>query len=157
LPHCVIVPHLETDRVLRRLGIVPISFSGRAIFERTLTMAKAARGKTASKRSTSPIGRKGPRKANPKYKRNNREPWTAADVRTLKQLAKANTPTGVISLKMGRTEIAIRGKAQREGISLAPTNRSPYNRRKTTAASRKSTARKPAARAAASRRKSAKR
>jgi len=36
----------------------------------------------------------------------------------------------VIGLKLGRTEIAVRGKAQREGISLRPTNRSPYNRRR---------------------------
>jgi hypothetical protein len=35
----------------------------------------------------------------------------------------------VISLKLGRTPIAVRGKAQREGISLMPSNRSPYSRR----------------------------
>jgi hypothetical protein len=51
-------------------------------------------------------------------------------VRKLRQLAKGNTPTGVISLKLGRTPIAIRGKAQREGISLKPANRSPYSRRR---------------------------
>jgi hypothetical protein len=92
-------------------------------------MAKSAR-KAAWMRPGSPIGRKGPRKANPKYKRNMREAWSTQDVRTLKQLAKDNTPTGVISLKMGRTPTAIRAKAQREGISLGPPNRSPYNRRK---------------------------
>ena len=32
------------------------------------------------KRPGSPIGRKGPRKANPKYKRRAGEPWTAAEV-----------------------------------------------------------------------------
>jgi hypothetical protein len=95
-------------------------------------MAKTAR-KAAWKRPGSPIGKKGPRKAHPKYKRNMREPWTREDVRTLKELAKGNTPTGVISLKMGRTLTAIRGKAQREGISLKPANRSPYTRKKTTA------------------------
>jgi hypothetical protein len=115
-------------------------------------MAKAARGKTEWKRPGSPIGRKGPRKANPKYKRNSREPWTPADVRALKQLAKANTPTGVISLKIGRTVIAVRGKAQREGISLMPANRSPYNRRK-----KPDAARKPARAAASRGRQSAKR
>jgi hypothetical protein len=47
----------------------------------------------------------------------------------MRRLAKNITPTGVISLKMGRTETAVRGKAQREGISLRPLNRSPYNRR----------------------------
>jgi hypothetical protein len=82
------------------------------------------------KRAGSPIGRKGPRKANPKYKRKLGEPWTASDVRELRSLAKQNTPTGVLSLKLQRPESAIRSKAQREGISLKPTNRSPYTRRK---------------------------
>jgi hypothetical protein len=85
------------------------------------------------KRADSPIGKKGPRKANPKYKRHQQEPWTDAARRELRKLAKANTPTGVISLKMGRTVPAIRSKAQREGISLAPSNRSPYNRRQKSA------------------------
>jgi len=98
-------------------------------------MAKTAR-KAAWQRPGSPIGKKGPRKANAKYKRNMREPWSRDDVRQLRQLAKGNTPTGVISLKIGRTETAIRGKAQREGISLAPANRSPYNRRAKTTARR---------------------
>ena len=94
-------------------------------------MATAARRRTASwKRPGSPIGRKGPRKANPKYQRNTREPWGRADVRMLKQLAKENTPTRVIGLKLGRTETAIRGKAQREGISLRPVNRSPNKGRR---------------------------
>ena len=99
-------------------------------------MAKTAR-KAAWRRPGSPIGKKGPRKANPKYKRNMREPWSREDVKQLKELAKGNTPTGVISLKMGRTPTAIRGKAQREGISLGPPNRSPYNRRAKTAGRRK--------------------
>ncbi|MFC7696340.1 hypothetical protein ACFQX9_06360 [Bradyrhizobium sp. GCM10028915] len=47
----------------------------------------------------------------------------------LKQLAKGNTPTGVMSIKLQRPVAAIRSKAQREGISLRPVNRSPYNRR----------------------------
>ena len=84
----------------------------------------------AWKRPGSPIGKKGPRKSNPKYKRRSREPWSAQDVRQLRSLAKGNTPTGVISLKLQRPPAAIRSKAQREGISLKPANRSPYNRRK---------------------------
>jgi hypothetical protein len=80
----------------------------------------------------SPIGKKGPRKANPKYKRRSREPWTPQEVRQLRSLAKDNTPTGVISLKLQHPPTAIRSKAQREGISLKPANRSPYNRRKRT-------------------------
>jgi hypothetical protein len=88
---------------------------------------------TASwKRPGSPIGRKGPRKRNPIYKRKSREPWSKDDVRQLRTLAKANTPTGVISLKLQRPPAAVRSKAQREGISLRPINRSPYNRRRRT-------------------------
>jgi hypothetical protein len=84
----------------------------------------------AWKRPGSPIGRTGPRKANPKYKRKLGQPWSSEDVKALRTLAKGNTPTGVLSLKLQRPEAAIRSKAQREGISLAPANRSPYNRRK---------------------------
>jgi hypothetical protein len=86
--------------------------------------------KQSWQRPGSPIGRKGPRKANPKYKRRSGQPWEAAELRELKALAKQNTPTGVMSLKLERPVSAIRSKAQREGISLRPTNRSPYNRRK---------------------------
>jgi hypothetical protein len=101
-------------------------------------MAKQA----AWKRPGSPIGKKGPRKANPKYKRRMGEPWSADDLKALKTLAKENTPTGVISLKLQRPLSAIRSKAQREGISLGPANRSPYNRRKTASTARKASGRK---------------
>lgn len=82
----------------------------------------------AWKRPASPIGKKGPRKANPKYKRREREAWDDRELRQLRSLAKGNTPTGVISLKLGRSPHAVRSKAQREGISLGPANRSPYTR-----------------------------
>jgi hypothetical protein len=81
------------------------------------------------KRQGSPIGRKGPRKANPKYKRRSGEPWENREIKQLRSLIRQNTPTGVISLKLRRPEGAIRSKAQREGISLRPANRSPYSRR----------------------------
>lgn len=84
----------------------------------------------AWKRPGSPIGRKGPRKANPKYKQRSHERWEADEVRELRSLARANTPTGVISLKLRRPMGSIRAKAHREGISLRPINRSPYSRRK---------------------------
>ena len=48
------------------------------------------------------------------------QPWTTQEVRELKTLAKRNTPTGVMSLKLERPENAIRSKAQREGI-FTPT------------------------------------
>ena len=92
-------------------------------------MAKTQTAKK-SQRQESPIGRRGPRKANPKYKRRSGEPWERDEIKQLKTLAKDNTPTGVISLKLQRPPAAIRSKAQREGISLRPTNRSPYSRRK---------------------------
>jgi hypothetical protein len=87
--------------------------------------------RAAWKRPGSPIGKKGPRKANPSYKRRSRQPWSTADIRMLRQLAKGNTPTGVMSIKLQRPVAAIRSKAHREGISLKPVNRSPYNRRTT--------------------------
>jgi len=64
-----------------------------------------------------------------KSTRNSGKPWTPADVKNLKQFAKGNTPTRVIGVKLGRTEAAIRAKAQEIDLSLKPTNQSPYNRR----------------------------
>jgi hypothetical protein len=61
---------------------------------------------------------------------NNGQSWTSADVKQLEKLADHNTPTRVIGLKMGRTPAAIQQKASQEGISLEPTNQSPYNRQK---------------------------
>ncbi len=56
--------------------------------------------------------------------------WAPTDVKQLEKLAAGNTPTRVIGLKLGRTEDAVRNRASQEGISLKPTNQSPYNRRK---------------------------
>jgi hypothetical protein len=61
---------------------------------------------------------------------NYRREWTQQQVRQLEQLAAGNTPTRVIGLKLERTEKGVRAKASEEGISLRPTNQSPYNRRK---------------------------
>ena len=61
---------------------------------------------------------------------NSGKPYTPADVKQLKQLAKENTPTRVIGLKMQRTPEAVQQKAAQENISLKPTNQSPYNRQK---------------------------
>lgn len=54
--------------------------------------------------------------------------WTPAQNTHLKQLAKGNTPTRVIALKMGRTAGAVQAKAQDLNISLKPVNQKPYNR-----------------------------
>lgn len=64
-----------------------------------------------------------------KYDRNAGKRWTRADEAKLEQLARENTPTRVIGLKLGRTEAGVRAKAQDFGVSLKPTNQSPYNRR----------------------------
>jgi len=61
---------------------------------------------------------------------NHGKPWTDKQIAQLEKLAAQNTPTRVIGLKLGRTEDAIYAKASEKGISLKPTNQSPYNRRK---------------------------
>jgi len=64
-----------------------------------------------------------------KYNRNSGKEWTSQEVSNLRSLAKGNTPTRVIGLKLGRTENAVYAKASEKSISLGPTNQSPYNRR----------------------------
>jgi hypothetical protein len=56
--------------------------------------------------------------------------WTKEEVKTLKDLARQNTPTRVIAIKIHRTPRAIQSKARDEKISLAPWNQKPYNRQK---------------------------
>lgn len=65
-----------------------------------------------------------------KYIRNAGKQWTPAEEKQLKSLAKDNTPTRVIGLNLGRPEGGVRNKASELGISLRPTNQSPYNRKK---------------------------
>jgi hypothetical protein len=65
-----------------------------------------------------------------KYVRNAGKPWTPAQEGQLKKLVKENTPTRVIGLKLGRPVGGVRGKASSLGVSLKPTNQSPYNRKK---------------------------
>lgn len=61
---------------------------------------------------------------------NNGKAWTAGQLAQLSQLARQNTPTRVIGLKMQRTPAAVQSKASSAGVSLKPTNQSPYNRTK---------------------------
>lgn len=65
-----------------------------------------------------------------KYIRNAGKEWTPGEVKQLKSLSKDNTPTRVIGLKLGRPEGGVRNKASELGVSLRPTNQSPYNRKK---------------------------
>ncbi len=62
--------------------------------------------------------------------KNSWKSWTPGTKAQLKQLANANTPTRVIGLKMGRSESSINSQANKQGVSLKPTNQSPYNRNK---------------------------
>jgi len=64
-----------------------------------------------------------------KSTRNTGTHWTPAQVSTLRQLARQNTPTRVIGIKLQRTPDAIQNKASEQGISLKPTNQSPYGKR----------------------------
>jgi hypothetical protein len=60
-----------------------------------------------------------------KSTRNTGKAWSREEVRQLRDLAKGNTPTRVIGLKLGRTETSVRSQAARQRISLKPTNQSP--------------------------------
>lgn len=61
---------------------------------------------------------------------NHGKPWTPGADRQLQSEAAGNTPTRVIGLHMGRTEGSIYSRAGELGVSLKPTNQSPYNRKK---------------------------
>lgn len=61
---------------------------------------------------------------------NHGKQWSKQDVSELKALAKENTPTRIMGLNLGRTPEAVQAKASEIGLSLKPTNQSPYNRRK---------------------------
>jgi hypothetical protein len=65
-----------------------------------------------------------------KSTRNSGKPITKTVIQEVKNLAKQNTPTRVIGLKIGRTENSVRSIASNNNISLKPTNQSPYNRKK---------------------------
>lgn len=65
-----------------------------------------------------------------KTPKNHGQAWKSADDRQLKQLAGENTPTRVIGLKMGRSADAVRNRASEKGVSLKPTNQSPYGTKK---------------------------
>lgn len=57
-----------------------------------------------------------------------RTPWTKADDTELRKLAAANTPTRLIAMNLERTVEATRNRAAELGISLKPTNQSPYGK-----------------------------
>jgi hypothetical protein len=68
--------------------------------------------------------------AKPNYLRNAGKLWTPPEEKKLIQLAAKNTPTRVIGLELGRPVGGVYKKASQLGVSLHPTNKAPYNRRK---------------------------
>lgn len=65
-----------------------------------------------------------------KYERNAGKHWTRSEVQDLKRMVTQNTPTRVIGLKLRRPVDGVYAKASEEGISLKPTNQSPYGSKK---------------------------
>ena len=61
---------------------------------------------------------------------NSGKPWTAPAQRQLADLAKGNTPTRVIGLKLGRSPAAVSTQASNQGVSLKPVNQAPYGTKK---------------------------
>jgi hypothetical protein len=49
--------------------------------------------------------------------------WSASELRSLKQLAKAGTPTSQVAKQLGRTAAAVQQKAMRSGISFRAAKR----------------------------------
>ncbi|MFO1302992.1 MAG: hypothetical protein U1F54_04625 [Burkholderiales bacterium] len=62
--------------------------------------------------------------------KNHGKDWSPSDMQQLKREVKQNTPTRVLALHLGRTAAAVQQKASTEGISLKPTNQSPYGTKK---------------------------
>ncbi len=65
-----------------------------------------------------------------RWTRKSSKPWSPIETKSLKSLARENTPTRVIGLKLGRTEAAVYNKASELDVSLKPTNQSPYGTKK---------------------------
>jgi hypothetical protein len=89
-------------------------------------MAKKAKklAKKANKDTRKKIAKKavkaGAKKSGAKKQddRTERQPWSKDDLEQLKTLIKENTPTRLIAMKIKRSEISVRGKVQRAGLSL---------------------------------------
>jgi hypothetical protein len=52
--------------------------------------------------------------------------WTDDEVRELRELAEGHAPIGLISVRLRRSEGAVRAKAEAEGIALPPAKRPQY-------------------------------
>lgn len=61
-----------------------------------------------------------------KTPKNHGKDWSPSDMQQLRREVKQNTPTRILAPYLGRTAVAVQQKASAEGISLKPTNQSPY-------------------------------
>jgi len=64
-----------------------------------------------------------------KIPQNHRKAWSQNDIQKLQNLANKNTPTGLIAHQLGRSKASISSQANKQNISLKPTNKSPYDRK----------------------------
>lgn len=65
-----------------------------------------------------------------KWPDNSNKAWTSGEKQQLREMARQNTPTRVMGLKLGRTPEAVQSKASEMGVSLKPTNQRPYGKAK---------------------------
>jgi hypothetical protein len=100
-------------------SIVPMHFSRADEFARRTIMARTAASKAPARKSARPS------RSSTHYSR-----WTKNELRELRQLARAHMPMREIGRTLGRTAISIRGKAQREGISLKSADGAGYPSRR---------------------------
>jgi hypothetical protein len=89
-------------------------------------MAKKATKKNAAKAKKVVVTKSAKKaKASKRSAVAGRQEWTPAALKELKVLIKQNTPTRLIAMKLNRSTASVYNKASKEGLSLAPTNRSP--------------------------------
>ena len=61
---------------------------------------------------------------------NTNKRWSKEEISRLRELARGNTPTRIIGMKLKRTPEAVSSKASDLHVSLKPVNQKPYNRSK---------------------------
>lgn len=63
-----------------------------------------------------------------KQPQNHGREWTQDQERRMAELEGHNTPTRLMAHELGRTVAAVQSHASEIGLSLKPTNQSPYGR-----------------------------
>lgn len=70
------------------------------------------------------------RKAASRHPPNDGSSWSARELKTLRALAKAGTPTSQVAKKLGRTAAAVQQKAMRASISFRAARRPGARKKK---------------------------